>query len=36
MASDQNFVDFVCDQIDFSGKISYRKMFGEYAVYYEN
>ncbi len=31
MASDQTFVEYVRDQI--SGDITYRKMFGEYAVY---
>lgn len=33
MASDQNFVDFVIDQIENAGEITARKMFGEYAVY---
>lgn len=33
MASDFTFVQFVCDQIDRAGIISYRKMFGEYMVY---
>jgi TfoX/Sxy family transcriptional regulator of competence genes len=33
MASDLNFVKFVADQIDASCDISYRKMFGEYALY---
>lgn len=33
MASDLNFVRFVADQIDASCEISYRKMFGEYALY---
>ena len=33
MASDQNFVDFVLDQIENAGQITSRKMFGEYAVY---
>ena len=33
MASDLNFVEFVVDQIQEAGEISYRKMFGEYAVY---
>jgi len=35
MASDLEFVEFVVDQINGSGTISYRKMFGEYAVYCE-
>lgn len=33
MASDQSFVDYVCDQISAAGLVSCRKMFGEYAVY---
>jgi TfoX/Sxy family transcriptional regulator of competence genes len=33
MSSDQSFVDFVCDQISASGPVSFRKMFGEYAIY---
>ncbi|HEX2584822.1 MAG TPA: TfoX/Sxy family protein [Steroidobacteraceae bacterium] len=33
MASDQSYVDYVCEQIADAGVISHRKMFGEYAVY---
>ena len=33
MASSLNFVEFVADQIDAGCEISYRKMFGEYALY---
>ncbi len=33
MASDLNFVEFVVEQIENAGVISYRKMFGEYALY---
>jgi TfoX/Sxy family transcriptional regulator of competence genes len=33
MASDQKFVDFIIDQIDTSGQIAYKKMFGEYGLY---
>lgn len=33
MASDLEFVTFVIDQIVNQGEISYRKMFGEYALY---
>jgi TfoX/Sxy family transcriptional regulator of competence genes len=33
MASDQEFVTFVCEQMSDAGNISYRKMFGEYAIY---
>ena len=33
MASDQEFVDYVCDQLRAVGGVSYRKMFGENALY---
>ena len=33
MATDLNFVEFVADQIDGICEISYRKLFGEYALY---
>jgi TfoX/Sxy family transcriptional regulator of competence genes len=33
MASEQKFVDFVCDQMRKAGQIASRKMFGEYAIY---
>ena len=33
MASDLEFVNYVCDQTAAAGSISFRKMFGEYAVY---
>ena len=33
MASDQEFIDFVIDQIENAGQITYRKMFGEYGIY---
>ncbi len=33
MASDLNFVEFVVDQLEIAAEISYRKMFGEYALY---
>jgi len=33
MASDVAFVEFVVDQIENAGVITYRKMFGEYALY---
>lgn len=36
MASEQKFVDFVIEQMDISGKITYKKMFGEYGLYFEN
>ncbi|MBU4440338.1 MAG: TfoX/Sxy family protein [Firmicutes bacterium] len=33
MASSQEFVDYVCDQISGAGVITSRKMFGEYGIY---
>lgn len=33
MASDQNFVDYVLEQIKNVGEITAKKMFGEYGVY---
>ncbi len=33
MASDKNFVEFVVDQIENAGVITYRAMFGEYGIY---
>ena len=33
MSSDKGFVDFVVDQIENCGQITYRHMFGEYEVY---
>ncbi|GGY22376.1 TfoX/Sxy family protein [Paludibacterium paludis] len=33
MASDPDFVDFVCGQMAAAGTITFRKMFGEFAVY---
>jgi TfoX/Sxy family transcriptional regulator of competence genes len=33
MASDKDFVNFVVEQCEEAGTITYRKMFGEYAVY---
>lgn len=33
MASNQNFVDFVIEQINYRGEITARKMFGEYGVF---
>jgi TfoX/Sxy family transcriptional regulator of competence genes len=33
MASDQSFVEFVVDQMGSAGGITYKKMFGEYAIY---
>ena len=33
MASDKSFVEFIADQVDTAGQITYRQMFGEYALY---
>lgn len=33
MASELSFVQYVCDQIRDVGEVTYRKMFGEYAIY---
>jgi TfoX/Sxy family transcriptional regulator of competence genes len=35
MASDQKFVDYILDQIDISGKVTCKKMFGEYGLYFD-
>ena len=35
MASDLNFVEYVRDQTNASGRVSFKKMFGEYAIYYD-
>jgi len=33
MASDLEFVEYVCDQMRDAGRVRFRKMFGEFAVY---
>lgn len=33
MATSQDFIKYVCEKISFEGKITYKKMFGEYMVY---
>jgi len=33
VASDRSYVEFVQDQIDNAGQITYRSMFGEYGMY---
>ena len=35
MASDLAFVEYVCDQMSAAGTVTFRKMFGEYAIYCE-
>ena len=36
MASDQKFVEYVLDQMDNSGQVIFKKMFGEYGIYSGN
>lgn len=33
MASDQSFVEFIVDQFENVGTITFKKMFGEYGIY---
>ncbi len=33
MASDAGFVEFIVEQIEDAGEITYKKMFGEYGLY---
>ncbi|MEZ4910634.1 MAG: TfoX/Sxy family protein [Saprospiraceae bacterium] len=33
MASDLSFMEFVAGQFQYSGEITFKKMFGEYAIY---
>ena len=33
MATNQDFIEYVCDQIHDAGMVRYKKMFGEYMVY---
>lgn len=35
MASDQSYVEYVCEQASLGSALSYKKMFGEYALYLE-
>jgi len=35
MASDLAFVEYICEQMSDAGSITFRKMFGEYAIYCE-
>ena len=35
MASELAFVEYVCDQINAPENISFKKMFGDYAIYFE-
>ncbi|HET6432720.1 TfoX/Sxy family protein [Dyella sp.] len=36
MASDVGFVDYVCEQAGLGAALSYRRMFGEYALYLDD
>ena len=36
MATTVDFVEFVCAQVEGTGDVRYRKMFGEYMVYINN
>ena len=33
MATSQEFLEFVCEQLNGAGNLRYRKMFGEYMIY---
>ncbi len=33
MATTQDYIEYVCEQLDGAGDIRYKKMFGEYMVY---
>lgn len=35
MATDQSYVQYICEQAGLEREMSYRKMFGEYALYLE-
>ena len=36
MASNQKIVDFIVEQVDTSGQVTSKKMFGEYGLYFDN
>lgn len=36
MATTQEYIEYVCEQIEDIGEIRYKKMFGEYMVYVNN
>jgi len=36
MSSSEEYIQFIVDQIEHNGEISYRKMFWEYAIYWHN
>lgn len=36
MATTQEYIEYVCEQLNGIGEIRYKKMFGEYMVYVNN
>lgn len=36
MATNIDYVEYVCDQLHEAGQVRYRKMFGEYMVYIDD
>jgi TfoX/Sxy family transcriptional regulator of competence genes len=36
MPTDQKFADYILDQINISSQVSFKKMFGEYGLYFDN
>ena len=36
MATEQSFVDYVCEQAGLPRALAYKKMFGEYALYLDD
>lgn len=35
MASSLDYVEYLCEQFDQAGEITYKRMFGEYGLYFE-
>ena len=33
MSSNQDFINYVCEQVGLAERVTYKRMFGEYAVY---
>ena len=36
MATDRSFIDYVAEVVGLGARLTHRKMFGEYALYYDN
>ena len=36
MATSLDFINYVCEQLDGIGNVTYKKMFGEYMVYFND